>query len=237
MNQTTRPYVFFPPYTQEVTSQTPVSGGNVLSRWNDSISKESNLTFQMYYDRTNRDDIIIKEQRDTVDFDFQHQVALGRRHDFIWGGGYRLDNYIAKPIQSNELFAALYGSPAGLRISATQKTPKVVFDSGVALIRTGHDSELLAELIEIFLADCPWRMAELQEAITLSDAQGLERAAHKLKGAAAVFDAKSVVEAAEQLEILGRQNNVSGAREILSHLDRQIATLTRALQESLAIER
>jgi iron complex outermembrane receptor protein len=44
----------------------------------------------MYYDRTNRDDIIIKEERDTVDFDFQHQVALGRRHDFIWGGGYRL---------------------------------------------------------------------------------------------------------------------------------------------------
>ena len=30
MNQTTRPYIFFPPYTQEVTSQTPVSGGNVL---------------------------------------------------------------------------------------------------------------------------------------------------------------------------------------------------------------
>jgi iron complex outermembrane receptor protein len=90
MNQTTLPYVFFPPYTQEVRSQTPVSGGNVLSRWNHSISKHSNLTFQMYYDRTNRDDIIIKEQRDTVDFDFQHQVALGRRHDFIWGGAYRL---------------------------------------------------------------------------------------------------------------------------------------------------
>jgi iron complex outermembrane recepter protein len=90
MNQTTRPYVFFPPYSQEVTSQTPVSGGNVLTRWNHSISKQSNLSFQMYYDRTNRDDIIVKEQRDTVDFDFQHQVALGRRHDFIWGGGYRL---------------------------------------------------------------------------------------------------------------------------------------------------
>ena len=90
VNQTTQPHVFFPPYTQEVTSQTPVSGGNVLSRWNHSISAQSNLTVQMYYDRTNRDDIIIKEQRDTVDFDFQHQVAIGRRHDFIWGGGYRL---------------------------------------------------------------------------------------------------------------------------------------------------
>jgi iron complex outermembrane receptor protein len=81
MNQTTQPHVFFPPYTEEVTSQTPVSGGNVLSRWNHSISTQSNLSVQMYYDRTNRDDIIIKEQRDTVDFDFQHQVALGRRHD------------------------------------------------------------------------------------------------------------------------------------------------------------
>ena len=90
MNQTTQPHVFFPPYIQEVTSQTPVSGANVLSRWNHSISTQSNLSVQMYYDRTNRDDIIIKEQRDTVDFDFQHQVALGRRHDFIWGGGYRL---------------------------------------------------------------------------------------------------------------------------------------------------
>ena len=89
MNQTSRPFVFFPPYRQEVRWQTPVSGGNVLTRWNHSISKGSNLSFQMYYDRTNRDDFIIKEQRDTVDFDFQHQLALGRRHAFIWGGGYR----------------------------------------------------------------------------------------------------------------------------------------------------
>jgi len=80
-------------------------------------------------------------------------------------------------------------------------------------------------------------MAELQEAIALADAQSLERAAHKLKGAAAVFDARSAVEAAEQLEILARQNHLSAAREMLSHLDHQIATLTRALQESLAVER
>jgi len=44
-------------------------------------------------------------------------------------------------------------------------------------------------------------------------------------------------EQAEQLEILARQNNVSEAREMFSHLGHQIATLTRALQESLAVER
>lgn len=38
-------------------------------------------------------------------------------------------------------------------------------------------------------------------------------AAHKLKSATAVFDARGVVETAERLEILGRQNNVSAAGE------------------------
>jgi signal transduction histidine kinase/CheY-like chemotaxis protein/HPt (histidine-containing phosphotransfer) domain-containing protein len=148
-----------------------------------------------------------------------------------------MDHYLAKPIQSHELFAALNGATGIRKIPAAQKRPVSIFDSEVALNRTGQDPELLAELIEIFLADCPWRMAEIQEAVALSDAQNLERAAHKLKGAAAVFDARGVVEAAEQLEILGRQSNLGGAKELVSHLDRQIVTLTHALRESLAVER
>jgi two-component system, sensor histidine kinase len=148
-----------------------------------------------------------------------------------------MDHYLAKPIQSNELFAALNGATGIRKIPAAQKRPVSIFDSEVALNRTGQDPELLAELIEIFLADCPWRMAEIREAVALSDAQNLERAAHKLKGAAAVFDARGVVEAAEQLEILGRQSNLGAAKDLLSHLDRQIVTLTHALQESLAVER
>ena len=41
-------------------------------------------------------------------------------------------------------------------------------------------------------------VAELQETFALSDAENLERAAHKLKSAAAVFDARGVVETAQR---------------------------------------
>ena len=80
-------------------------------------------------------------------------------------------------------------------------------------------------------------MAEIQEAISLADAQGLERSAHKLKGAAAVFEARSVVELAEQLEPSDVKPTSSRPTELLSTLDCQIDELTRALQESLAVER
>lgn len=112
-----------------------------------------------------------------------------------------------------------------------------VFDASGALNRAGHDPELLAELIEIFLEDCPRRVAEIQEAISLADPLGLERSAHKLKGAATVFEARSVVELAEELESLGRQGDILSATELLSTLICQIGELTRALQESLAVER
>jgi signal transduction histidine kinase/DNA-binding response OmpR family regulator len=148
-----------------------------------------------------------------------------------------MDEYLVKPVQSDELFAALSGTVASRKTTVMRRAPMEIFDSSGALNRAGHDPELLAELIEIFLEDCPRRVAEIQEAISLADAQGLERSAHKLKGAAAVFEARSVVELAEQLESLGHQADILSATELLSTLNCQIDELTRALQESLAVER
>jgi CheY-like chemotaxis protein len=148
-----------------------------------------------------------------------------------------MDDYLAKPIQRDEVVTLLSKASGSLKTTVTQRTPTAVFDFGVSLNRAGQDHELLEELIKVFLEDCPQRMAEIQEAIALSDAQSLERSAHKLKGSAAVFDARRVVEFTEQLEALGRKGNISGAGGLLSQLDRQIEELTRALQESLAVNR
>jgi iron complex outermembrane receptor protein len=44
---------------------------------------------QIYFDRYTRNGPEADETRNTVDIDFQNHLALGARHDLIWGAGYR----------------------------------------------------------------------------------------------------------------------------------------------------
>jgi iron complex outermembrane receptor protein len=79
------------PYLKTFDQNTSLSGGNVLFRWEHVFSgKSNNMDLQVYYDRTERSDNTVQEDRDTVDFDFQHHFLLGQRHEITWGLGYRL---------------------------------------------------------------------------------------------------------------------------------------------------
>lgn len=71
-------------------SDTDFSGGNLLLRWQRTLTPSSDLTLQTYYDRTKRDEIaLLKETRDTLDIDFHHRFPLGQKQEIIWGLGYR----------------------------------------------------------------------------------------------------------------------------------------------------
>jgi iron complex outermembrane receptor protein len=77
-----------PPENDTVVRRAGLDGGNILGRWNHSFANGSDATLQFYFDRNARYGPESNEVRDTVDFDFQHHLALGR-HDLIWGLGYR----------------------------------------------------------------------------------------------------------------------------------------------------
>ena len=79
-----------PTLSRIVHDEINLDGGNVLGRWSHTLSSESDLRLQLYYDRTDRDTVIFKEKRDTFDADFQHRFPVGNRNDFIWGAGYRV---------------------------------------------------------------------------------------------------------------------------------------------------
>ena len=80
---------FVPPVNEDVMGSADLAGGNVLGRWNHILSSRSDTTLQAYFDRFEREGPESSEYRDTIDFDFEYRLALGSRHDFVWGADYR----------------------------------------------------------------------------------------------------------------------------------------------------
>ncbi|HEX2854626.1 MAG TPA: TonB-dependent receptor [Opitutaceae bacterium] len=74
------------------------SGENILGRWSQVFSGDSDLSLQVYYDRTHLytpitnefgPTSILTDELDTYDVDFQHRFPLNRQHRIVWGVGYR----------------------------------------------------------------------------------------------------------------------------------------------------
>ncbi|HKX30657.1 MAG TPA: TonB-dependent receptor [Blastocatellia bacterium] len=80
----------FNPFAPPTNTPGEFTGGNVLGKWNHTFSERSDLSLQMYFDRSRREVVDIGERFDTFDIDFQHRAALGRRQEIVWGLGYRL---------------------------------------------------------------------------------------------------------------------------------------------------
>jgi iron complex outermembrane recepter protein len=84
---------------QPTAADIALGGANLLGRWSRIFSAESDLKLQLYFDRTHRQiPASYSEDLDTYDLDLQHHLALGARHDVVWGIGYRfIDDVIANP--------------------------------------------------------------------------------------------------------------------------------------------
>jgi HPt (histidine-containing phosphotransfer) domain-containing protein len=107
--------------------------------------------------------------------------------------------------------------------------PENLLDLPLALSRVGGDIELLREIAILFIEECPRSITEIQEAIAGAEAPKLENAAHAIKGSVANFGAREAVEAAFQLEQMGRARQLSGAEPILRKLEGALAEVCREL--------
>ena len=91
-------------------------------------------------------------------------------------------------------------------------------DFATALRWVDGDHALLAELIQIFLEDCPPRLNELEQAVKDSNAIGVRQSAHSLKGMVAGFHASSAQGLAAEMEVLGKGGDLSKALGLHSTL-------------------
>ncbi|WP_438005947.1 response regulator [Sorangium sp. So ce321] len=116
----------------------------------------------------------------------------------------------------------LTGSPSSI-------ASRPMFDRTRALERTGGDADLLRELAEVFLEECPRWMADIDEAVTSGDARKLQRAAHSLKGGVDSFGARAAFDAAFALEKMARANELGSLAEAQFALRAQVERLVPEL--------
>jgi HPt (histidine-containing phosphotransfer) domain-containing protein len=100
-----------------------------------------------------------------------------------------------------------------------------------ALARVGGDEELLSEIAEIFLDQCPEALSEVRAAVESKDPVTLQEAAHSLKGSVGNFGAKDAFDAALRLEMMGRQQNLTDSTAALADLERALENLQPQLSK------
>jgi HPt (histidine-containing phosphotransfer) domain-containing protein len=87
---------------------------------------------------------------------------------------------------------------------------------------TDGDMEFLNELIEIFKADCPEKLAGISRAIKEKNFNALDETAHSLKGSSGNLGLTRVYELSYKLEKMGKSENIEGADEALKELEEEL---------------
>ncbi len=148
-----------------------------------------------------------------------------------------MDGYLSKPVDPKALFAAieLGDGEAVAPVAGGARPPAgagVTFDRAELDRRTGGDRARAAELIRLFLEDCPVRMHAIRDAVGSGNAGGLRNAAHALKGAASYFSATHVIAAAGRLEKLGQEDRMADAVAVQRRLELEVTRLLADLRSA-----
>jgi iron complex outermembrane receptor protein len=86
-----------PPVNGQLLLRERFSDWHVLARWKHAASADAETSVQVYFDRSNRGDPTYGVGLNTIDLDFQQRNRWRKRHDFVWGLGYRLNADSSEP--------------------------------------------------------------------------------------------------------------------------------------------
>ena len=143
-----------------------------------------------------------------------------------------MDDFLAKPIQAADLWAATE-RVTGSRPPADRPGPGLL-DPRVVLAACGGDAATLEEICQVLRARLPDHLTAVQEALRVRDAIRLREAAHKLCGTVAAFS--TVVGAvASDLEDQAARGQLEEARPLVEQLEAMARELIEHM-DGLSIE-
>ena len=156
-----------------------------------------------------------------------------------------MDDYLTKPVRKEDLRRVLdrwipvsnqlqithtRGAVYSTHGKDTEPLP-VIFDVTAMLRNIGDDTELLEELVELFLQRYQAMLEAIRAALANRDHAAVEQAAHALKGTASNLCASEVVLSAGQLEALGRLGALVEGPMIYTQLEKAVLRLVQFLEK------
>jgi CheY-like chemotaxis protein len=156
-----------------------------------------------------------------------------------------MDDYLAKPYTLAQLGELLErwlapkqgdGAPApvagaGGELQGEQEASPLdrgVLDALGTLARPGAE-DLAGKVARLYLQDAPVSLSALRAAVAGRDARGVRDAAHRLKSGSGNVGARTLARLLEDLERLGREQDLAGAAALLARVEAEYERVRAAL--------
>ncbi len=151
----------------------------------------------------------------------------GDREDYLKAG---MNDYVAKPIEPDELLAAIRRQFSGREVeSKSSKVSSVltldpqvsreIFDKDDLSYRLSGDTSLCEELTAMFAEIMPERIKNLKAALNENNAERMEMEAHTVKGMAANISAYHLQKIAYQAEIAAKEKDFQSVSVLITEME------------------
>ena len=150
-----------------------------------------------------------------------------------------MDDYLAKPLRSAELYAVLqrWHAPGATTAELPRILPAEVADSpldartldGIRALQREGTPDLLRKIVDLYLSAAPGQIEQLHAAVQQGDAGAALRAAHGLKSSSANVGALALAACFKELEQMGRAGSTAGMAARLADADNEYTRVAQAL--------
>jgi PAS domain S-box-containing protein len=135
-----------------------------------------------------------------------------------------MDGYVTKPVSPDELHRAITPFLAQRRkqpaLPEKPSEPPVKLDEALEVV--GGDLDLLRDVVQMSLNECPEQVQALRGAMDQQDAHGVERSAHRLKGILGNVGGMAAREAVQRLESMGTRGDLAGGPAALKRFEDEL---------------
>jgi two-component system sensor histidine kinase/response regulator len=134
-----------------------------------------------------------------------------------------MDDYVSKPIDPEELEAAIARWTGDL----------ADFEPSRALDLAEGNETVLESIVALFLKQTPERLAAIHRALDTGDASVLEETAHTLEGAAVRLALPRLRDIAHRVAMLSSRGDLEQAAALMAQLDEAVGSSTSAVRDAM----